>query len=262
MNQSSWANGAAPMVLPATTEDTETILVVSDIHVPFHDPALVDSAIRLTKKLKPHRVVLNGDIADFFQLSRFNQGLERLDSLQEEIDASNKIRAAFRKAAPNAVIDETEGNHDHRMRSYVATKGRALTSLRALEPESLFQTKELEIVRFDGAGFRPRQNFLIKHGTIIRKHAGYSAKAELEAAGISGVSGHTHRLSVHRQTGYVARQWAEGGCLCLTEPDYVIGPANWQPGAIIVQASTKTDSFLIEEVQAHEGRLWYGGKSF
>ena len=80
---SDWANGIAPLLEPATTEETEIVVSISDLHVPFHDPELVNSAVRLIKKLRPHRVVLNGDVGDFFQLSRFNTELERIDLLQE-----------------------------------------------------------------------------------------------------------------------------------------------------------------------------------
>lgn len=261
--QIKWGYGPARPVAPATTEDTEVVVFLNDIHVPFEDAEVVASALRLVKRVQPHRVILNGDIGDFFQLSRFNTSQERMDDLQGEIDAANKIREAVRKAAPDAVIDETEGNHDQRIRTYVLNNARALASLRALEPENLFRYRELEINWHPGAGFLLREQFLVRHGTIARGEAGASAKAELLQSGVSGASGHTHRLCKYIKAGYVQREWSECGGLFRCDPDYVKGGLpNWTQGVAIGQFSTSSSSFAMELVQAMDGRLVWGGKAY
>lgn len=259
----SWGLGAAKPVHAATTETTEVVVFVSDIHVPFHDHRMVEATWELIRDVEPHRVVLNGDIADFFQLSRFNKGLDRLDTLQQELDDANEIRSGYRVVAPNAVIDETEGNHDSRLRTFVQMNARALTSLRNLQPSALNAWEENEITPHGENGFLLRPNFLVKHGTIVRSEAGATAKAELSAAGISGLSGHTHRLSQYAKAGYVQREWWEGGCLCRTDPDYVAGGVpNWQNGCLVGQFSTKSDSFVISPVFRYEDSLVFGGKRY
>lgn len=257
-----WGFGSAPLLVSATTEETETLVSLSDIHFPYADTALVDSALRLIKKLKPHNVVLNGDVNDFFQLSRFNTGLHRMDDLQDEIDMGNDFRAAVRKAVPNARIMENLGNHDSRIISYVEQNARALKSLRALDPEHLFEYVKHEILSFPGAGFRIRPEFLIKHGTIVRGAAGASAKGEMEKAGISGISGHTHRLAPFRKSGYSNRVWWEQGCLCRLDPEYVVGPPDWVNGIVVCQFSTSSSAFLVEPAEAVGDHLVYGGKKF
>ncbi len=238
------------------------MVFLSDVHFPYQDVGLVASAINLITALQPHRVVLNGDICDLFQISRFNTGLERLDSLQDEIDEANNFRALVRFAAPNAIIDETEGNHDSRMVSFVKQNARALSSLRALEPASLFKYRELDINWHPGAGFLLRPEFLVKHGGLLRSEAGASAKAEFTAAGISGISGHTHRLSVYRKAGYVQREWAEQGGLMRLDPDYVVGIPNWHQGIVVGEFSTKSPTFMLHEVPAKDGKLRLGLQSY
>lgn len=259
---SVWGAGAAPLVKPSTRRSTESVVFLSDIHAPFHDPAAVAAAVRLVKELQPDRVVINGDVADFFQLSRFNTGLERIDLLQQEIDIGNEIRRAIRRAAPDAELIENEGNHDSRIRTFVEKNARSLTSLRALDPASLFLYDELAITPYGAAGFRLRQDFLVKHGSVVRKGSGATAKAELLAAGISGISGHTHRLATYRANGYVPRQWTEQGCLCLTTPDYIVGVPDWQPGIVVGEFSTKSQSFVTHEVPLIDGKLRLGLSSF
>lgn len=254
----SWGYGAAPLIRAATRGSTETVVFLSDLHAPYHDEGALKSALNLIRRVNPARIVLNGDVNDFFQLSRFNTGLERLDSLQAEIDVGNAIRRAVRAAAPNAHLIETEGNHDSRIKTYVARNARALTSLTALDPKRLFDYEELEIDAFGASGFRLRPEFIVKHGSIVRKGAGTTAKAELLSTGISGISGHTHRLATHRVAGYIPRQWTEQGCLCRVDPDYVVGIPDWTQGLVVGEFSNRSGTFVMHEVPYLDGQLRLG----
>src|SRR5665213_3553343 len=255
----SWGLGQARVLPRATRAATEVNVIISDIHVPWYDKNILDSAINLIEAVDPHRIGINGDINDFFSISSFNKGLSRLDSLQEEIDLGNRVRERVRQAVPNALIDETEGNHESRIKDYVAKNARALTSLRNLDPASLFAWAENQITPHGTNGYRVRPHFLIKHGSMIRAGSGNTAKAEQLASGVSGVSGHTHRLGKYRRDGYMPRQWNEIGCLCRLDPDYVDSP-DWEHGMAVVYLSTKSDAFQIDMVSSYKGRFKYGGK--
>ena len=221
----------------------------------------MEAALLLIKDVQPHRVVLNGDINDFFQLSRFFKG-NREDTLQEEIDESNELRRRIRGAAPNATIDENEGNHDNRLLSYVVLNAKSLSLLRALAPDELLCSRELGINRHPGAGFLLRRHFLVKHGDLVRADALATAKAELKKAKVSGVSGHTHRLGTYREAGYHALQWTEQGGLMRLDPDYIVGPPNWTQGLAVIEASTRSEAFVVHEVPFVEGSLRLGLSAF
>lgn len=259
--KTEWGYGAAKLVpVNRTAFPDEIVVFLSDIHFPYQDQELVDQALTLIDRIDCHRVVLNGDINDFFQLSRFNTSLERLDHLQEEIDEANAFRRRLREVAGDAIIDETEGNHDERIRTFVQRNAKALHTLDAIKPNKLFCYDELEINWHPGAGFLLRPEFLVKHGTLLRSECPNTAKAELMAANISGISGHTHRLGTYRRAGYAQRQWTEQGGLMRMDPDYVIGIPNWTQGMCIGEFSTSTSSFRIHEVPAVDGKLsLFGG---
>ena len=252
-----WGQGRAKLVDNITTTgDTEVVVFISDIHVPYQDIGLLESSIDMIRELQPDRVVINGDVADFFQLSHFNTTRSRIDELQSDIDLGNDVRRRIREAAPNAILDETEGNHDNRLTTYIERNAAALKSLRALKPEKMFLYDELEINWHPGCGFLLRPHFLVKHGTFVSDTPGGSAKKELTRAGISGISGHVHRLQTYRISGYSYRQWTEQGGLMRLDADYVKGGVpNWQQGICIGEFSVSTDSFVVHEIPVFQGKL-------
>lgn len=245
-----WGEGRAEVIKPSTQERWEVGLFVSDIHAPYHDKGLIQSVIKVLEHLQPHFVVLNGDINDFFGLSRFNKAQERLELLQSELDMGIEIRKAFREAAPNSRFYETIGNHEERLLTYPGFNAPALRSLRSLKPSTLLGLDELEIRQFPQHGFRLREDFVVEHGVVVRSNSGASAKARLEATLISGIMGHTHRFDSYHKTGYRDLAWYEQGCLCMLNPDYVKGGANWKQGFAIGTFSTKTPNFNIQLVPA------------
>jgi hypothetical protein len=241
-----WGEGRAPVVTPSTREQWEVVMGINDLHVPYHDPVLIDAVLEIARDVNPHRFVINGDTNDFFALSRFNKAQERLDLLQSELDMGKQIRKSIRNTLPNAVIDETIGNHEERLITYPGFNAPALRSLNALKPSVLLGLDELNIKHWPTNGFRLREDFLIEHGVTVRSQSGATAKARLDDTLISGVMGHTHRMDSYRKTGYRDLSWYETGCLCMLNPDYVKGGANWKQGFWIGTFSTKTNNFNVQ----------------
>lgn len=257
-----WGEGKAPLLGPVTTASDFTAVFLSDPHFPYQDDDVISSAVRLVKKVKPEVVVLNGDTTDFWQVSPFNRARRGADDLQGDIDLSNAYRWRLRKAAPDAILIETEGNHDWRLRRYIEEEATFLSSLRALTIPELMEHADLELRWYGSPGVRLLPHFLARHGSYVRKDAGASAKAEFEDSKLSGTSGHTHRLGIHRVTSYRGvEQWGESGCLSRVDPDYVKGGLpNWQQGALVGHFSTKSTALTLEALPAIDGKLFYGGR--
>jgi predicted phosphodiesterase len=257
-----WGEGKAKQVAPSTGGAWETVVFVSDIHAPYHSSVLLESVLQVINDIQPDRIVINGDVNDFFALSRFNKAEERLDLLQDELNVGKQIRAAIRNAAPNAIMNETLGNHDERLITYPAFNARALSSLEALKPKALLGLDEYEISLYPRCGFLLREDFLVEHGHIIRSQSGATAKARAEQTMISGIMGHTHRLDSFRKVGYRRVSWFEQGCLCGTSPDYVIGETNWQPGFAVGMFSTRTNNYQVDLLPALGQGFYYEGRHY
>ena len=61
------------------------ILVLSDIHIPYHDIEALTTALEYGKTLNPNAILLNGDTIDMYQASRFIKD-RRLRDLAGEIE--------------------------------------------------------------------------------------------------------------------------------------------------------------------------------
>lgn len=208
-----------------TKIDNGTVVIASDIHIPFQDDRAVSAFIKYCKEKQPEAVVLNGDVLDMFMLSRFTKGEGR--NPLEEMTMCQGFLDSLRKAVPNSEIYYVIGNHENRLEKYVLTKAPELASL----IEDVFTIIKISDYKVRGcASVTFNDNFVCKHGTLLGNKSGLSAIKEMENAYMSGATGHTHRLCK-----YIARKsgrkfvWLETGCLCSLNPEYMVNP-NWQAG--------------------------------
>ena len=234
-----------------------TSIHLNDTHIPYHDPVSVGLTLDFIKDKKPDKLILQGDICDFYSCSRFNKDPARIDSLQDDLDQTLNFLDSCRQAAPDAEIHYIQGNHERRLQRYMWNQAQALSSLRALKLPVLLKFKELKInyhLKFYKIG-----DLHCTHGTVIRRHAGYTAKAEFDNNGCSGMSGHTHRdgkYTVRNRTGHFV--WFENYCLCDLNPEYIEGIANWTQGFSVVTTVGKRP--YVEQIPIIGHKYIYNGK--
>lgn len=172
--------------------------------------------------------------------------------------------ARFRRIIPNASIDYLKGNHEDRLRKFLWTQAIELAGLRAAELSSLLSLAKLRI-RLVESGSLMYHGLLIKHGNIVRQHAGYSARAEMERNGVSGVSGHTHRLAQTFKRDFGGEYtWVEAGCLCkIDDVEYMEGQtANWQQGLAVGFFKKDSGRFSVSPIPIVHGKLLFDLKEF
>lgn len=235
--------------------DKFTILKISDAHIPYEDREVLGSSIYFAQDINPDILIVDEWI-DFYAISRFNKDPFRKLELQSEIDRTVLWLRFLRETLPNTNIIMLEGNHDRRLQRYLRSSAEELSYLRALTVESLLQLKDLDIeyrkeLQFNGV--------LYKHGDLVRKYSCYTAKGEFLKEGISGVSGHTHRLGTYYMTDRRGlNTWVEGGCTCKLDADYIKGIANWQQG--IVYSTFYKDTFIPEVIPIIDNKLYFRGE--
>jgi predicted phosphodiesterase len=234
----------------------ERAVVVSDLHVPYHDPVAVELVFDFLRWFTPDTLFINGDLLDFYALSRFSKDPERALSLQEELDQGQGLLERFRATLPKARLVFLEGNHEARLQRYLWDHPE-VSKLKSLQMPALLGLEDLEIEHHGYQAPQMWRGVLIEHGSVVRKASAATAKAMLDQRGTSGISGHTHRLGMHYRTNYSETAvWAENGCLCALEPEYCIKP-DWQQGFSVLHGWE--NRFLLEQIPILRRRLFYHG---
>lgn len=168
-------------------------VVLSDIHFPYQDDKALKAVYKFLEQHPVDTIILNGDILDFYDVSSFDKDPDRINSLQKEIDMSNKFFSQLRKRHSGRIIF-IGGNHDlDRLERYLK-KHPELYSLNALKIDRILNLDEYNI-EFHRDEFR-LGSLKIIHGDIVRKYSGYTARAELEKHDTSGISGHCFSADV------------------------------------------------------------------
>lgn len=242
-----------------TPAKVDLTVFINDLHCPYNDVHTQMMVLRFIEDIQPSHIFLNGDMIDFYQLSRFDKNPNRALELQEDIDELVSFLTTLRHVSKNAEIVYTEGNHEHRLYKYLCNHPE-LFGLKVLQPEKLLCLDQLNIEWVPQEHTYVHHGFVVTHGDVVRKHSGYSAKAMYEKYGTSGISGHTHRVGMYRHRNFGSDcLWIENGCLCELDPDYVVGTADWQQ-AISVGEFIKNDKrFQITQLQIVNHKMLYRG---
>lgn len=236
-----------------TLRDRYNIVKLNDWHIPFHDHVAITAAFQFCQRIQPNVIVID-EVHDFYQLSRFNKDPNRKDSLQDELDTASAYMSDLRRRCPQSRIIMLQSNHLDRLRKYLWREANGLASLRSLKLEALLCLEPLGV---ELKNVHTERDYLWKHGDIVRKHAGYTARAEFEREGMSGASGHTHRIGAH----YITRRggeymWMECGCLCLLDAEYIDGIANWQQGIGLTSFEPDGNHYFATPLPIIDGAIW------
>lgn len=240
--------------------ETERAAFLGDWHIPHHDTQAVELVFAFLAWFKPKHVFIIGDFLDFYVLSRFSKDPERLLELQSDLDMGYAILKRLRKTCPRAKIVYIDGNHEARLLAFLWNHPE-ISTLKSLRLPELLRLADFDIEHHSYHEQLQWHGLLIEHGDRVSKKSAYTAAAMVEARGISGVTGHTHRLGTHYRTDNSGvKVWAENGCLCRLDPSYVIGVPNWQHGFSVAQAMKGDERFFLEQIPIVKGKILYSGR--
>lgn len=236
----------------------DKVVSLTDWHIPHHDERIIELELSFCKEEQPEFIVLH-EIHDFYDVSKYDKNPKRVKKLQDELDIADEYLGRLREYCPKATIIFLNSNHLDRLRKYL-WRNPELEGLRALEIENLLNLEKHNIQFKDHWVYK---DVLFKHGDIVRKFSSYTARGEFEKEGMSGVSGHTHRLGIyfHRLRGG-SYMWIESGCACKLDAEYIEGIANWQHGFSLIAFDRKGRHFYPTVIPIIDYRLDWGNKTF
>lgn len=239
------------------TINGERILILSDIHLPYHSVPAITAAFDWAKKRKPDTILLNGDIIDCHQQSDFVRDPKK-KNFAAELRTLEDFITSIRSAFPKASIIYKEGNHEERYNRFLYMKAGELVGVdefaleniirrRAGEIEYVGQKRvmkagELNIIHgheFGGGIFSPVN---IARGLFLR-------------AKVSCLQGHNHQTSEHTESnmnGKITTTWSVG-CLSELHPEYL--PLNkWNHGFAFVEVD-KDGDFEVQNKRIYQGEV-------
>jgi predicted phosphodiesterase len=232
-------------------------LIVSDLHIPFHDKTTVDLAVAEARRRRAVGVLLNGDILDSHELSRFEKSPDD-PRYPFEIAAGRQFLAYLRGRLPKAIIAYKEGNHDARLYSYLCSKAPALFGLEELSLPHLLHFGQHGVEHVGDLTVVQLGKLNVIHGHEYRP--GIQAPVNparglfLRAKG-NALTSHFHQTSEHHEPTITGKQqgtWSVG-CACSLSPRYM--PLNkWNLGFAFVDVG-KQGAFRVENLRVLNGEV-------
>lgn len=232
-------------------------LVLSDIHLPFHDVQTLELAVKTAKDRGVKGILLNGDTVDCHELSRFDKRPDD-PTYREEVQTGRKFMEWLRAKLPEGRILFKDGNHEERLTHYLCRKAPALYGLDVLNIPSLLQFQKYgaehitdkRVVRLGRLNVLHGHEYLGGIQTPVNPARGLFLRTKA-----SSLCGHFHQPSEHHEPTIVGKPigcWSTG-CACYLSPQYM--PYNkWGHGFALVEIY-RGGHFRVNNLRVLDGEV-------
>lgn len=234
------------------------VLVLSDIHIPYHSISALTAAFDWGKQRNPDAILLNGDTIDCHAIpSKYVRDPKKRD-VAGELKVFKEFFQILQTEFPKSKIYFKTGNHEERYNTFLYQKAHELVGIDEFKLENIIKSRaegievisdkriiktgELNIVHgheFGGSIFSPVN---IARGLFLR-------------AKVSALQGHNHQTSEHTETnmnGNIITTFSVG-CLSELHPAYL--PINkWNHGFAFVEVEA-SGKFQVTNKRIHKGEV-------
>lgn len=212
------------------------ILVLSDLHVPYHNIPAIEATIDHAIKFNVDYVLINGDLVDEHSLSKFLVDPRKRNFVQE-IETTNLLLDELQRALPLAKILFKPGNHDDRLEKYLMRKAPELLGFEEYKLANLLKmyARNIDVVENMRVIWAGKLAILHGHEINMRGTTVNPARTLYLKTKTSCICGHLHVSSQHtekRLDGHLISTWSVGH-LAEEHPRYA--PINnWNLGFCVV----------------------------
>lgn len=233
-------------------------LVMSDLHIPWHDMTAISACLAEARKRKVVGILLNGDVADCFAISRWEKNPEKRD-FRGEIDKLREFFAALRKSFKHADIVWKHGNHEERYTAYMEVKCPELLGFPEFDFSELSHANKHGIVTVKDCLPIMLGKLLWFHGHEFSRTtfpAVNPARGLFLKTGLSSGCGHHHKTSHHSDPDALddlKACWSTG-CLCDLHPRYARMP-KWNHGAAMQRVGPQGE-YEVDNFRIRKGKVW------
>ena len=244
-----------PLKLPTQCNN---ILLISDLHIPYHDIDAVTIALKYGVENKVNTIFINGDLMDFHKASRFQPDPKKR-SIKQEFDATKEFFRVLRQLFPTQEIYWLKGNHDVRYEKFLITKVQEIWDDPYYHLEERLRLNEERVHLLDDKILVKAGKLSITHGHHIFKGIFTPvspARGAYMKAKQNIIVGHLHRASFHPEVnldGEVVGAWSTS-CLCELRPEYSPLVSNSQHGFAHILVEGNGD-FTVKNYSIINGKL-------
>ena len=211
---------------PYVLKVTGPIGILSDVHVPYHSEVAVAAAVGHLKDQGLSGLLLNGDIADFYAISRYMKDPAYRD-FKGELEAVRGFLGWLRQEFPDIPIVYKTGNHEDRWQHWLWQHAAEISDDRRMSLTAWLDLDKLDIELVDDQRPVMLGKLPVLHGHELPK--GMAAPVNVaRGAWMRTLStclvGHSHRTSNHAESDMWHHETAcwSTGCLCDLRPDYAV----------------------------------------
>lgn len=250
----SFAHKKEPFHLP---QSSKKVLILSDIHIPYQDNEAIIAACEYGKSKGIDTVYLNGDILDIYDLSFHEKDPKKRPTFADELEMGRQLLEWLRDFFPTEQIYYIPGNHENRIKRWLAVKSPQWIGVHEVELAVLLGLADLGIHWLEHKSKVYFGKLLVEHGDKMSGSGGVNpAKTLLDRFKRSAICGHFHRTNQFNgkiYDGDIMMAWSTG-CLCELEPEYMeVNQHNH--GAAIVEIF-KDGKYRVDNFQIIDGRVY------
>jgi predicted phosphodiesterase len=200
------------------------ILLISDLHIPYHSISAITAALDYGKQENVNTIVINGDLIDFYQMSRFEKD-PRKRSAKFEFDATKAFLQVLRSTFPNAQIYWVKGNHDVRYEHWLMSKAPEVFDDPYYRLEERLRLSEENIHLIGDKTLVKAGKLNIHHGHLFFRGFGSPispAKTVYDKSFEDTICSHVHKKTEFSKVSLSGKLITcyTTGCLCELSPDY------------------------------------------
>lgn len=237
--------------------DGKKVLMLFDIHIPYHDITALHLAINYGVKSGCDTIILGGDFIDCYEISSFEKDKTKR-SFKSELQLTKQFFSFLRFKFPKARIYAKMGNHEDRYERYIRKNASALDGIEDFELGNLLNFDKFGIDIIQSKQLARINSLAVVHGHEFGKST-FSpvnvARGLYMRSKSSAICGHSHQTSEHTEkdiNGKLTTCWSVG-CLSELTPEYAPF-AKYNHGFAVVTKRGK-EGFNVQNFRIHEGQI-------
>lgn len=240
--------------------------IIGDLHIPYQDKDSVELALSAFESINVDRIIINGDLADFYNVNSHGPTHPDIaETLEDELNSVRDWLEQLRERFPTQHIVYLFGNHSNRLERFILKNAKTFWNI--VTPEKYFRLKELDIEYYPY-----NTKYQIENTNLYVQHspASYAVNAAMnnlkKKLDVNMIYGCTHRAQVAHLTsgnGEIYSCYMNGwlGDNKSKVYSYTRGHDNWQQSVCMVTTIDQTN-FNVELSIIRDGILTIDGRTF